>query len=190
MRTPLRRHRYSGTAIALHWIVAALIAGAFAIGLIAVELAVSPQKLKLYSWHKWIGVSIALLVLVRIGWRLWHPAPALPPGMAPWERRVATGTHVLLYMLLLAIPVSGWLMSSASGFPVVYFGVLPLPDLVAKEKALAEALKLVHYALNKTLLALVVLHVAAALKHHVLDRDDVLTRMLPFLKPRNPGKEA
>jgi cytochrome b561 len=103
---------------------------------------------------------------------------------------VATGTHVLLYMLLLAIPVTGWLMSSASGFPVVYFGVLPLPDLVAKDKSLADALKLVHYALNKTLLVLVVLHVAAALKHHVLDRDDVLVRMLPFLKPRSPGKEA
>ena len=80
-------------------------------------------------------------------------------------------------------------MSSASGFPVVYFGVLPLPDLVAKDKVLADTLKLVHYALNKTLLVLVVLHVAAALKHHVLDRDEVLTRMLPFLKSRTPGKE-
>jgi cytochrome b561 len=189
MHTPPHSHRYTGTAIALHWIVAALIVGAFVIGLIAVELAVSPQKLKLYSWHKWTGISIALLALVRIGWRLWHPAPALPPEMARWEQRVATGTHVLLYMLLLAIPVTGWLMSSASGFPVVYFGVLPLPDLVAKDKSLADALKLVHYALNKTLLVLVVLHVAAALKHHVLDRDDVLTRMLPFLKPRTSGKE-
>ena len=186
----MKRERYTATAIAIHWLVAALIVGAFVIGLIAVELAVSPQKLKLYSWHKWIGVSIALLALVRISWRLWHPAPALPPGMARWEQHVATGTHALLYLLLLAIPVTGWLMSSASGFPVVYFGVLPLPDLVAKDKALADTLKLVHYALNKTLLVLVVLHIAAALKHHVLDRDDVLTRMLPFLKPRNLGKET
>jgi len=185
----MKSESYTATAIALHWLVAALIVGAFTIGLIAVELAVSPQKLKLYSWHKWIGVSIALLALVRIGWRLWHPAPALPSGMRRWEQHVATGTHVLLYVLLLAIPVTGWLMSSASGFPVVYFGVLPLPDLVAKDKALADTLKLVHYALNKTLLVLVVLHVAAALKHHVLDRDDVLTRMLPFLKPRTSGKE-
>jgi len=185
----MKSESYTATAIALHWLVAALIVGAFTIGLIAVELAVSPQKLKLYSWHKWIGVSIALLALVRIGWRFWHPAPALPSGMRRWEQHVASGTHVLLYALLLAIPVTGWLMSSASGFPVVYFGVLPLPDLVAKDKALADALKLVHYALNKTLLVLVVLHVAAALKHHVLDRDDVLVRMLPFLKLRNPGKE-
>ncbi len=187
---PMTSNRYTATAIALHWLVAALIAGAFAIGLIAVELAVSPQKLKLYSWHKWIGVSIALLALARIAWRFWHPAPTLPTGMRRWEQQLATGTHALLYTLLLAVPVSGWLMSSASGFPVVYFGVLPLPDLVAKDKALADALKLVHYALNKTLLVLVVLHVAAALKHHILDRDDVLVRMLPFLKPRNPGKET
>ena len=189
MPTPPRRHRYTGTAIALHWIVAALIAGAFVIGLFAVELPVSPQKLKLYSWHKWIGVSIALLALVRIAWRIRHPAPPLPPGMRRWERHAATGTHLLLYLLLPAVPVTGWLMSSAAGFPVVYFGVLPLPDLVTKDKALADALKLVHYALNKSLLVLVVLHVAAALKHHVLDRDEVLTRMLPLLKPRDPGKE-
>jgi len=80
-------------------------------------------------------------------------------------------------------------MSSASGFPVVYLGVLPLPDLVAKDKALADTLKLLHFAFNKTLLVLIVLHVAAALKHHILDRDDVLVRMLPFLKPRVSGKE-
>ena len=184
LRTPPRRYRYTGTAIALHWAVAVLIAGAFVIGLIAVALPVSPQKLKLFSWHKWIGVSIALLALVRLAWRLWHAAPALPAGMRRWEQHVAAGTHALLYMLLLAVPVTGWLMSSAAGFPVVFLGVLPLPDLVAKDKALADTLKLVHDLLNKTLLVLVVLHVAAAVKHHVVDRDDVLTRMLPVLKPR------
>jgi len=181
--------RYTATAIALHWAVALLIFAAFAIGLYAVALEVSPQKLKLYSWHKWVGVTIALLAVVRIGWRWLRPAPALPAGMQPWEQYVATGTHALLYALLFAVPVTGWLMSSAAGFPVVYFGVLPLPDLVGKNKELADLLKTVHYWLNKTLLLLIVLHVAAALKHHVLDRDDVLTRMLPFLKPRAPGKE-
>ena len=184
MHTPPDRHRYTGTTIALHWAVAALIASAFVVGLIAVGLPVSPQKLKLFSWHKWIGVSVALLALARIAWRLRHPGPALPAGMRRWEQQVATGTHVLLYALLLAVPATGWLMSSAAGFPVVYFGVLPLPDLVAKDKALADTLKWLHYALNKALLALVALHVAAAVKHHVLDRDEVLTRMLPFLKPR------
>lgn len=181
--------RYTATAIALHWAVAALIFGAFAVGLYAVGLEVSPQKLRLYSWHKWIGVTIALLAVMRITWRWLHPAPPLPAGMARWEQFVASGTHVLLYALLFALPITGWLMSSAAGFPVVYFGVLPLPDLVSKNKELADLLKTVHYWLNKTLLVLVVLHAAAALKHHVLDRDDVLARMLPFLKPRSPGKE-
>ena len=180
---------YGAVAIGLHWLAADAIIGNLALGLYMVDLSLSPTKLKLYSWHKWIGVTIALLVVVRLAWRLGHRAPALPAGMAPWEQFVASGTHVILYVLLFALPVTGWLMSSAAGFPVVYFGVLPLPDLVAKNKELADLLKTVHYWLNKTLLVLVVLHVAAALKHHVLDRDDVLTRMLPFLKPRTPGKE-
>ena len=175
---------YTATAIGLHWIVTALIAAAFVIGSYAVDLQVSPHKLKLFSWHKWVGVTIALLALARIGWRLYRPAPGLPAGMPGWERAAATASHLLLYALMLAVPVSGWLMSSAAGFPVVYFGVVPLPDLVTKNKELAEALKTVHYGLNTTLLALIALHAAAALKHHFLDRDAVLTRMLPFLKQR------
>ena len=174
--------RYSRTAIALHWIVALLIVLSFSIGLYMVGLEVSPRMLRLYSWHKWVGVTIALLMFVRIGWRLTHPAPALPATMARWERTLATGTHLLLYVLLVALPLTGWLMSSASGFPVVYFGVVPLPDLVHKDKALAEVLRITHYVLNKTLLALVTLHVAAALKHHFRDRDTVLARMLPLRK--------
>lgn len=181
---------YSSTAIALHWAVALLIVASFTIGLYMVGIEVSPRKLRLYSWHKWVGVTIALLMLVRIGWRLTHPAPALPTTMVRWERMLASGTHLLLYALLLAVPITGWLMSSASGFPVVYFGVVPLPDLVGKDKALAETLKLVHFILNKTLLVLVVLHVAAALKHHFRDRDTILARMLPFLKRAATTKEA
>ena len=120
----------------------------------------------------------------RLAWRLFHSAPPLPATMRPWERHVAGIAHALLYLLMLAVPISGWIMSSAAGIPVVYFGVLQLPDLVEKNKALFELMKIVHYAFNKTLLALVLLHVAAALKHHYVDRDDVLTRMLPPLKPR------
>jgi cytochrome b561 len=107
--------------------------------------------------------------------------------MPRWERLVARGTHAAIYVLLLVLPVSGWIMSSASGVPVVYFGVWQLPDLVAKDKALADALKLVHYGLNKTLLMLVVLHVAAALKHHFVDRDSVLRRMLSWRAAREQG---
>ena len=175
---------YTRTAVTLHWLTAVLIVAGFAIGLYAVDLKLSPTKLKLYAWHKWIGVTVFALAIARLAWRWRHPAPPLPVAMARWERLAAHGTHAALYALLLALPVTGWLMSSASGVPVVYFGVWPLPDLVAKDKALADALKLVHYALNKTLAALVVLHAGAALKHHFIDRDNVLRRMLRWQAPK------
>ena len=111
--------------------------------------------------------------------------PPPPPGMPAWQRRAAAAAHAGLYLLTLAIPVSGWLMSSASGFQVVYLGLLPLPDLVGKDKVLFEQLKDTHYYLNILMFAVVVLHVGAALKHHFTDRDDVLARMLPTVKPRS-----
>lgn len=181
---PPSRSGYTGFAIALHWIVALLILGSFVVGTYMVDLDLSPWKLKVYSWHKWNGVTIFLMVAVRLAWRWTHQPPALPPAMPAWQRHAAAVSHALLYLLMVVVPVSGWVMSSAGGFPVVYFGVLQLPDLVAKDKELFELMKLVHFALNKTLLAVVLLHVAAALKHHYVDRDDVLARMLPPLKPR------
>ncbi|MBT0960069.1 cytochrome b [Denitromonas iodatirespirans] len=171
--------RYTSTAIALHWLIALGILAAFSLGLYMTELNLSPTKLKLYSWHKWAGVSLFVLILVRLGWRLTHPAPALPDSMPTLLRLAANVSHWLLYALMLAIPLSGWLMSSAKGFQTVWFGVLPLPDLLAKDAALGDQLKEVHEFLNYTLLALVVLHTAAALKHHFIDRDTVLSRMLP-----------
>jgi cytochrome b561 len=166
----------------LHWLVALMILCSATLGLYMVDLQLSPAKLKLYSWHKWLGVTIFLVAVVRLGWRLTHPAPALPATVPAWQQRSAALTHALLYVLLFAIPLSGWLMSSALGVQVVYFGVLPLPDLVEKDKVLGEQLKLAHFSLNVTLLVLVVLHVAAALKHHFLDRDEVLHRMLPAVR--------
>lgn len=171
--------RYTATAAALHWFTALLIVTAFSIGLYAVGLLLSPTKLKLYAWHKWVGVTIFVLTLVRLLWRWRHPAPALPATVAGWQRIATHVTHAALYVLLIAVPLTGWLMSSAAGFPVVYFGLLALPDLAAKDKALFETLKLVHFALNKTLLLVALLHAAAALKHHFVDRDDVLRRMWP-----------
>ena len=174
---------YTRTAIALHWLMALLIFALFPVGLYMVGLPLSPEKLRIYSYHKWTGVTIFLLALLRLAWRLSHGAPPPPAAMPPWQRRLAAVSHGALYLLLLVIPLSGWVMSSALGVPVVYFGVLPLPDLVAKNKELGEALKVVHASLNFTLAALVVLHTAAALKHHLVDRDDVLVRMIPFLNP-------
>ena len=145
-----------------------------------VDLPLSPQKLKYFSWHKWIGVTIFMLALARVAWRLTHGAPALPSSMPAWQQRVAAATHVLLFVLIVVIPLTGWLYSSAAGVPTVYLGLLQLPDLVARDKALADQLRLVHVSLNYIMLALVVVHAAAALKHHLVDRDDVLRRMLPF----------
>jgi cytochrome b561 len=175
--------RYTSVAVALHWIIAALIAATFALGVYMHELELSPVKLKLYSYHKWIGVTIFLLVVFRLFWRLTHTPPA-PVAMAAWQRRAAAGAHVALYLFTLSIPLSGWLMSSASGFQVVYLGLVPIPDLIARNKELAGQLKELHQSLNFLMLAVVFLHVAAALKHHFVDRDGVLARMLPGLESR------
>lgn len=176
--------RYTVTAVALHWIIALLILCAATLGLYMVGLELSPSKLRLYSWHKWFGVSIFILAVARLLWRITHAPPPLSDGTPRWQRRAAAVTHAALYALLIVIPLSGWLMSSALGVKTVYLGVLPLPDLLAKDKALGELLKLVHVVLNTILGVLVTVHVAAALKHHFLDRDDVLHRMLPLVKPR------
>ena len=174
--------RYTGVAIALHWLMALMILSSIAMGLYMVELDLSPQKLKLYSWHKWAGVTIFLLACIRVLWRLGHPVPPLPANLPRWQHGVAHATHLAIYLLLFAIPLSGWLMSSAFGFQVVYLGLLPIPDLLAKNKELAEQLKELHEVLNITLWILLFLHVVGALKHHVIDRDSVLHRMLPVLK--------
>lgn len=171
--------RYSSTAIALHWLIGLGILGLFCFGLYMADLPLSPNKLRYYSWHKWGGVTIFLLVLVRLFWRITHRPPALPTTMPEWQRIVANGTHHLLYLLMFLIPLSGWLMSSAKGFQTVWFGVLPLPDLLSKDKALGDALAEVHELLNFGMAALVLAHAGAALKHHLIDKDDVLSRMLP-----------
>lgn len=175
-------NRYTATAIALHWIMAAGLIGAFGLGVYMHELPFSPDKLRLYSWHKWAGVTLFLLALARIAWRAGHRPPALPATLSPLTRHAATMVHLALYLLMLAIPLSGWLMSSAKGVTTVWFGVLPLPDLLAKDKALGDLLFEVHKALNLSLLALVIAHAGAALKHRFVDRDDILARMLPGQK--------
>ena len=173
--------RYGVIAMAAHWLVVLLLIGSYSLGFYMEDLPVSPAKLKLYAYHKWNGVTIFALVALRLTWRLWSPPPPLPVSMPGWEKRAAEISHRLLYLLVFAVPLSGWLMSSAKGFQTVWFGVLPIPDLLSKNPPLGEALETVHWALNKMLLGLVSLHVAAALKHHFIDRDEVLTRMTPCL---------
>ena len=182
--------RYTATAIALHWLIFTLIACGFALALYMTGLPLSPQKLKYISWHKWIGVTVFALALARVCWRLTHRAPALPASIPAWQRSAASATHVLLYGLIIAIPLTGWLMSSAFGVQTVYLGIVPLPNPLARDQELAELLKSFHVLLNYTMLSLVFIHAAAALKHHYLDKDDVLARMLPFVKPRRNNYDA
>ena len=177
--------RYTGTAIALHWLVFALIACGFTLGMYVADLPDSPQKSTWVEWHRWLGVTVFATAVVRLGWRLAHPPPGLPATVPIWQQRAAAAMHALLYVLMLAIPLTGWLHSSASGATTAYLGLLALPDLLTRDKVLAAQLKLLHATLNYALLALVALHADAALKHHLVEREDVLRRMLPGLKP--PG---
>ena len=140
---------------------------------------VGPQRFKAVPWHKAIGVTILALVLVRLFWRWTHPAPPLPTSLPAWERYAAHASHWALYALMIAVPLSGFLMSSALGFSTVVFG-LRLPDLLERNRELGDSLKTLHFFLNKALLAVIALHFAAALKHHFIDRDGVLLRMLPW----------
>ncbi len=178
--------RYTATAIGLHWLMLLLLVTLFSVGLYMSDLPLSPWKLKIYSWHKWAGVTAFLLVLARMAWRFTHQPPTLPASMPRWQVLAAHVGHALLYLLMFAIPLSGWLMSSAKGFQTVYFGVLPIPDLLAKNKELGDLLREVHETLNWILMLVVAGHAGAALIHHFVDRDDVLTRMLPAWRSRKP----
>lgn len=176
--SPASTDRYTGLAIALHWLLALAIVASFCVGLYMHELPISPQRLKLYNWHKWAGICILALSALRLLWRLTHRPPADVP-MPAWQQRASHAAHGLLYVLFFAVPLAGWAYSSAAGFPIVVFGVLPLPDFVSPDKALAEAIKPLHATLAFVLAGVVVLHVAAALKHHFIDRDGLLDRMRP-----------
>lgn len=169
--------RYHPAQVMLHGLMALLMVAAFLFGNYVAELPLSPAKFQLISYHKWLGVVVLLLVVVRLLLRWRFGAPAMPASMSPAARLAAHAGHAALYGLMLAIPLSGWLMSSAYGFPVVLFGLLPLPDLVAANPALAEQLKGLHGLLNTALLLAVAGHVIAALKHQLIDKDGLLQRM-------------
>jgi cytochrome b561 len=176
--------RYNGGAIALHWIVAALVLANLILGVSMAQMPISPRKLNAYLWHKSTGTTIFLLTSLRLLWRTVRPHPA-PIPMPAWQQKAARLSHALLYVLLFAIPLSGWIFSSATGVQVVYLGLVPLPNLVPKDRALAEVLGTLHVTLAILLVCVVAVHVAAALKHHFVDRDAVLRRMLPFARTRD-----
>ena len=168
---------YTPVAKGLHWLMAAMILGLLALGIYMHELPLSPQKLELYAWHKWFGVTVFLLVWLRLAWRVTHRPPALPDSISPLMRLAAHAGHFLLYVLMIAIPLSGWLMSSAKGFQTVWFGVLPIPDLLGRDRELGDLLQQVHKLLNLLLMLTLAGHVVAALWHHFVLKDDTLRRM-------------
>ena len=176
---------YTRTAKGLHWLMTILFFGLLALGFYMHDLPLSPEKLQLYSWHKWAGVTAFLLVWFRLFWRIAHRPPALPASMSTLMQRAAHAGHFLLYGLMIAIPLSGWLMSSAKGFQTVWFGVLPIPDLLSKNKETGDLLQSVHMSLNLLFVAVIAGHIGAALKHHFIDKDDILTRMLPDYAKEN-----
>lgn len=175
------RDPYHPVAVALHWLLGGALIAIFALGLYMADLPFSPQRLQYYSWHKWAGVSVLVLSFVRLFWRLTHRPPALPEAMTlampAWQRWAHHATHLGLYLLFFAVPLLGWAFSSAAGFPVVLFGVLPLPDFVPVNEGLADVLKELHELSAFAMAGLVLLHVAGALKHQFVDRDGLLARM-------------
>jgi len=171
--------RWGAIAQLLHWLIVLFIVAQFTLATLFEQLPAGAKKLTLLSRHKSIGITILILAVVRLAWRWSNPTPTLPDTLKPYERTLARLTHALLYVLLFAVPLSGWLMSSARGFPVSWFGFFQLPDLVPKNKALYEALLTTHGILAWTLGIVATVHLVAALKHHFVLKDDVLRRMLP-----------
>jgi cytochrome b561 len=173
-------HRWGAVAQLLHWLIVVLIIVQVTLAALAGDLPLGMKKLAMLARHKSVGLTILGLAIVRLGWRQLNPTPELPQTLKPYERALARFTHAMLYVLLFAMPLSGWMMSSARGFPVSWFGFFQLPDLVAKSQPLYHALVTTHQTLALVLGAVVTLHVAAALKHHFMLKDDVLQRMLPL----------
>jgi cytochrome b561 len=175
-------HRWGVIAQLLHWTIVVLIILQVTLAALAEDLP-PLKKLGMLARHKSVGITILALAILRLAWRQLNPTPALPQTLRPYERTLARWTHALLYLLLFAQPLSGWMMSSARGFPVSWFGFFQLPDLVPKSRPLYEALLTTHATLALVLGAVVTLHVAGAVKHHFMLKDDVLRRMLPFTTP-------
>jgi cytochrome b561 len=176
--------RYGVPAQLFHWVIAGLIVTQFVLARMSLHLPVGARKLALLARHKSVGMTILMLAILRLAWRLRHPAPPLPPGMRPAERFAARATHAAFYVLLFAMPLTGWMMSSAKNYSVSWFGLFTWPNLIAKNEHAFNVLRSTHDVLSNVLFAIAVLHILAALKHHFWDRDDVLMRMLLSTRQR------
>ena len=179
---------YTRTAVGLHWLVAGLIFTGLFMGWTMTEMEVSPRKLQVYNWHKWVGVTVLGLAILRLVWRLTHRAPPLAATTPRWQRVAAHAGHALLYVLMLVMPLTGWIYSNLTGYPVVYLGMIPLPDLVERNRELAGTWLNVHATLGVVLAVVVAGHVLAALYHQLVMRDGTLLRMLAWRAAPKPGE--
>lgn len=185
--------RYTTVAIILHWMMAVMLVGMVFMGWrmedmrdLALQGELTFAEVQAYyNWHKTIGISLLVLALARLGWRLTHPVPPMPETMKLWEKLAARAGHIGFYVVMIGIPVLGWLTASATNFPSYLANnpALELPHLSVPDEAY-EPLGSLHGAGGWVIFGLLALHAGAALKHHFIDRDEVLTRMIPFLKPR------
>ncbi|MEQ8700503.1 MAG: cytochrome b [Bauldia litoralis] len=183
--------RFGFLARLFHWLIFLLLIGSFTLAWTMHDLPLSLLKLQMYSWHKWVGATVFLVVILRLGWRLTNPVPAAPAGTPGWQRLAAGLSHFLLYAILIVMPLTGWIMSSMKNLPLVYLGVIPIPSPFGKNEQWAEILEDVHETLGLLLLILIGVHVLAALYHHVILRDNVLRRMLPWpARLKSPGTET
>jgi cytochrome b561 len=164
---------------AFHWLIVLLIINQWWIAERAEELK-GLAKLEALAWHKSFGMTILMVAVLRLAWRLMNPTPDLTMETKPWERVLAKISHVLLYALIFAMPLTGWMMSSAKNYPVSWFKLFQFPDLVAPAEQTFRQMNDLHHLLFSVLVGVALLHVAGALKHHFIDRNDVLKRMLPF----------
>lgn len=169
---------YSSVSKLLHWVIALLAFSQLAMGkLFDLDPKESPG---LFGWHTTLGLLVLVLMAVRIAWRLTHDLPSLPIAVPAWQRKIAKVNHLTFYALLIVLPFSGWLLASASGDSVTLFGLFPIPALLRPSGEATEAvLGEVHELLGNALLILAGVHVLAGLKHHFVDHDNVLRRMLP-----------
>jgi cytochrome b561 len=175
-------HRYGAVAKFLHWAIVILIIAQYVIIESAEDLPDGLEKLQVISNHKSLGMLVFLLALARIGWRIVNRGKPVPVPMPDWQRIAAAAGHGVLYLLILAMPLSGWAMSSSANYPVTLFGWFQFPALVAPDPELHEALEEVHEVLFNVIVALAIAHAAAALYHHFALKDDTLRRMLPFAR--------
>ncbi|MGH8050005.1 MAG: cytochrome b [Arenimonas sp.] len=167
--------------IGLHWLTVILILSLMVVGLIMTELPNGPQKIQIYAMHKSFGLTVLALTVIRLLWRLFSITPEEVPDTPKWQSWAAKFTHGVLYILLFAMPISGWLYNSAAGFPLKYFGLFKLPKLSGYDPQLKEMAGDAHETFFYILALLMLMHAGAALKHHYLDKDNTLTRMLPWL---------